>query len=185
MLLDETLQHASDIIQQGGIIAYPTEGVYGLGCDPFNQQAVQKILSLKQRSVAKGLLVIAADWQQVVALTTSVDSTLLQNALIRWSQQPVTFLFPHSDTAPAWITGDSDSIGLRLTLHPVAKRLCELAGPLVSTSANVSGHIAARTAAEVRFYFPVGIDVVIDAPIGDLNKPTPIIDVVTGQAVRE
>ena len=182
MQLELTL--AVDTIRQGGIIAYPTEGVFGLGCDPFNKAAVEKILMLKQRSMAKGLIVIAAAWSQIEFLTTVIPASRLKQILQVWAASPTTWVFPKSREVPKWVTGDFPSIALRVTQHPIAKQLCEMAGPLVSTSANIATQPNVKTAAEVANVFGSHVDYIIDAPIGDLQKSTPILNALDGHILR-
>ena len=184
-MADSTLEIATDVIKNGGIVAYPTEGVYGLGCDLFNKTAVDKILSLKQREVAKGLIIIAANWQQVQVLTRPIPPLRLEQVLQISQEKPVTWVFPASEQVPEWITGKFTSIALRVTQHPVAKALCELAGPLVSTSANISSHVSAKTAVEVATIFGKRVDFVINAAVGNLAKPTPILNALDGTILRD
>jgi len=183
MLTKQALAKATDIVARGGVIAYPTEGVYGLGCDPFNQLAVEKILTLKQRDVAQGLIIIAADWQQVQALTLTIPTFKLEE-ILQSRDQPVTWLFPASAVVPKWICGDFATVALRITKHPPARQLCEATGPLVSTSANIHRQASAKTAADVEQIFAEKIDLILDAPTGGLQKPTPIINVLDGTIIR-
>lgn len=180
-----TLTMAAEVIKKGGVIAYPTEGVYGLGCDPFNKAAVDQLLALKKREVTKGLIIIAANWQQVQHLTQPISPSRLTQVLQMAKEAAITWVFPASAQVPAWITGQFTSIALRITHHPVAKALCELAGPLVSTSANISRETSAKTAADVTATFGTNVDLVIDAPVGHLAKPTPILNAIDGQVLRD
>ncbi len=154
-------------LKNGGIIAYPTESVFGLGCDPFNESAVMKLLALKKRSMDKGLILIASEWDQVSTLTDHPMMTL---------ETPCTFLYPAIKKAPKWITGNSSKIALRLTQHPIVKKLCDAwGGALVSTSANISTQNPARTYQEIMDQFPTGIDLIVEGELGSLKNPTPII----------
>ena len=182
MNVTQQVVKAATIIGEGGVIAYPTEGVYGLGCDPFNKAAVEQILALKKRDVTKGLIVIGANWQQLQPLTTAISALQLEKIL--QSSQPTTWLLPASAMVPKWITGDSSQIAVRIIDHPIAKRLCELAGVLVSTSANVSTQASALSAVEVKAIFDNRLAMIIDAPVGNLHKPTPIIDVISNKIIR-
>ena len=140
-------------LKSGSIIAYPTEGVYGLGCDPFNELAVKKLLALKQRLVEKGLILISSDWSQVQHLTQPIAEKQLQAIFTTWPG-PVTWVFPASQLAPSWICGKHPTIALRITDHSIAKMLCQQFGkPIVSSSANPEGQPPARTIKEVQQYF--------------------------------
>jgi L-threonylcarbamoyladenylate synthase len=175
---------AVTILKQGGIIAYPTEGVYGLGCDPFNEQAVLRLLKLKRRSVDKGLILIASRWEQLENLVKPIAGKLLAKAKATWPG-PVTWVFPATNKVPVWIRGAHNSVAIRVTNHPVAYALCNaFGGPIVSTSANVEGHPVTRTSEEVHKQFPQGIDFIVSGRVGDLKSPTMIRDVLTGKVLR-
>jgi L-threonylcarbamoyladenylate synthase len=171
-------------LQQGEIIAYPTEAVYGLGCDPFNEAAVRQLLKLKHRPADKGLILIAHDWQQVAQLIAPLDDSRLRQVLSTWPG-PVTWAFPADGTVPAWIRGNHPSIALRITAHPIASALCKaFGGPIVSTSANLDAQAPAKDAATVQDYFGSGIAVIVQGPLGEILSPTPIFDAVTGAIIR-
>lgn len=171
-----------DILHQGGVIAYPTEAVFGLGCDPENEAAVMRLLQLKQRSIAKGLILIAATWEQVSPYAKPLPEEMLQSAL---SVSGVTWVFPAASHAPPWITGQYDSIALRVSAHPVVRELCQLFGkPLVSTSANREGLPPARSVQEVMVTLGDHLDAVVVGELGGRLKPTEIRDILTGQVLR-
>lgn len=178
------IRKAIEILKNKGVIAYPTEAVYGLGCDPFSKSAVEKILKLKKRDVSKGLILIAANWEQIKELTNPVPKEKLEQAFKTWPG-PVTWVFPASDKAPKWITGKHDSIALRITDHPVAKKLCEeFGGPIVSTSANLESHSPAKTEMAVKEYFPKDVVCFVLGEVGNLSRPTSVYDVLTGKIIR-
>lgn len=173
-------------LRAGDVAAYPTEAVMGLGCDPSNEAAVTRICVLKQRAVAQGVLLIAADFAQVAPYIdmTQVPQVALERVLASWPG-PFTWIFPRSAQVPAWISGRHSGIALRVTAHAGAAALCRaFGGALVSTSANPHGRPAARTASEVLSYFPEGIDVLVDGAVGGLAKPSEIRNALTGEIVR-
>ena len=180
-----SLNQAVLALKSGGIIAYPTEAVYGLGCDPFNEIAVKKLLTLKKRPITHGLILLAHSWSVLAKYTLPVAPQLLSKALETWPG-PNTWLFPaRLDLVPTWIRGEHQSVALRVTAHPLAKDLCEaFAGPIVSTSANLHGQPTTKTAAEVRLQFQSGIDYILEGETGNLTKPTPIYDVISGKMLR-
>ena len=179
-----SLERAIQVLQQGGVIAYPTEAVYGLGCDPFNESAVLHVLELKKRSVSKGLIIIAAHWEQLQSYIQPIDNEKMINILSSWST-PITWVFPAAKTVPSWIKGDHESVAVRITTHPIAHSLCEGFGrPIVSTSANLKDQTPAKSAAEVKSQFPSGIDCIIEGELGKLTKPTEIRDAITGKVLR-
>ncbi|MGH6629827.1 MAG: L-threonylcarbamoyladenylate synthase, partial [Burkholderiales bacterium] len=134
-----TVHQAADRLRQGKVIAYPTEAVYGLGCDPANETAVRLILKLKSRSEAAGLILIADRFEGLSPFIRPVDEKLLATALATWPGH-VTWLFPRADTVPDWLAGKHTTIAVRVTAHPVCRALCKtFGGAVVSTSANPSG----------------------------------------------
>ncbi|HFC91355.1 MAG TPA: hypothetical protein ENJ51_00935 [Leucothrix mucor] len=168
-------------LKQGGVIAYPTEAVFGLGCDPLNKTAVMRLLNLKQRSINKGLILIASDFSQVADFLLPLNNQ--QQNITQPSE--TTWIFPAKNNAPEWITGRFNSVAVRITKHPPIKQLCELLGAaLVSTSANVSGQPPARSSHEVIAQFDQLLDGVLDREVGKLLKPTEIRDSLTGKIIR-
>ncbi len=182
------LQHAVRILKTGGIIAYPTEAVFGLGCDPFCAKAVHRLLAIKQRPVSKGLILIASEWEHVASLIDPLTAEQREQLASTWPGF-ITWLLP-ARQAPVWLRGDHASLAVRITAHPVAAALCHaFGGPLVSTSANRTGRPPARTAYAVRrqlgHCIGHGIDKVINAPTGGALQPSPIRDLLTGHVVRK
>lgn len=177
------LKRATETCRAGGVIAYPTESVYGLGCDPLNYFAVNKILSLKQRPLEKGLILIAAHLEQLKPFT-QLDQSQIEKILTH-QQKPITWLVPKSDLTPYWISGSHQKVAIRITQHPVAKQLCEYIGhPIVSTSANKSNSPPARTSLKVRIYFGDLIDCVISGRTGLIKNPTEIRDIDSDSVIR-
>lgn len=178
------LAQARRCFEAGGIIAYPTEAVYGLGCDPLDPYAVQRLLRLKQRPLEKGLILIAADYSQLRPYISPLDSEVMAPVLASWPG-PHTWILPAAPGLPDWLSGGRDSIAVRVTRHPLTAQLCRYAGsPLVSTSANPSGHRPATTPLTVRRYFPQGIDLLLHGPLGGLSRPSQIHDARSGQTLR-
>ncbi len=176
------LNQALLAIQAGQVLAYPTEAVYGLGCDPFNQAAVERILTLKGRSQQQGLIVLIADWPQLFGLIGEFPVSRLAEIKETWPG-PVTWVFPKSDCVPAWVSGVHDTIAVRMTAHPIAQKLCQL-GPIVSTSANPHGQAPARSLTELERLFPKGLDGVVVGDVGIEQQPSAIYDAATNQRFR-
>jgi L-threonylcarbamoyladenylate synthase len=170
-------------LRRGGLIAYPTESCYGLGCDPRNPHALKRLIRLKGRSAAKGLLLIAHHFKQFkpfIRPLSAADQAKMQRS---WPG-PVTWVVPASPTCSPLLTGGRATIALRVTAHPVAAGLCrELGMALVSTSANKSGKQAAQTAAQCRRIFGSRVRV-IDGRIGQRRRPSTLIDLATGTTLR-
>ncbi|MEI8054714.1 MAG: Sua5/YciO/YrdC/YwlC family protein [bacterium] len=172
------INQAVKVLQEGGIIAYPTEGVFGLGCDPFNETAVLRLLKIKQRGVEKGLILIASNWNQVKDL---VKIDFKPN-----SKNPTTWVFPATKKVPCWVSGKFASVAIRVTLHPIAKKLCQkFDGPIISTSANVLGESPMKSAKQVSKQFSRIVDFIVSGRVGNLKKPTEIRDVVTKKLIRQ
>lgn len=178
------IRQAVYMLHVGGVAAYPTEAVWGLGCDPLNAEAVGHILEIKQRDWQKGLILVGAHFVQLLPYLDVPASRICERAFATWPG-PFTWVFPASRRCPAWITGGRATVAVRVTAHPEAVRLCnEFGGPLVSTSANRSGRDPARSAVAVRRQFGSGVHVVVPGPIGASRGPTPIRDIMTGQTYR-
>lgn len=169
----------------GGVIAYPTEAVWGLGCDPWDQKAVQRILELKQRPMAKGMILVASSIEQVGFLLEPLPDALRQKAIQYWPG-PVTCLLPDvNQQIPEWVRGKHRSIAVRVSDHPVVRALCESTGmPLVSTSCNPAGRRPARNIWQVHRYFGQQLDHIVPGTLGGYRKPSQIIDIVTGHQFR-
>lgn len=177
-------QQAWRALSNGDIIAYPTEAVYGLGCDPYNAAAVIELLQLKSRSIEKGLILIASAQSQLQPFMGKLGKTMQARLDASWPG-PTTWLVPASASTPVWLRGAHNSIAVRVTAHPVAASLCQAAGQaIVSTSANLSGKRPATTRLQVLSCFRGRIRLILSGEIGHASKPTEIRDVCTGQIIR-
>lgn len=170
-------------LRRGGLIAYPTESCYGLGCDPRNRRAVQRILTLKRRPQHKGLILIASACHQVaryiLPLTAAEQQRLKDDGALA-----ITCLMPTKPSCPRWLRGNHDTLAVRLTAHPYARQLCRSVGSaLVSTSANRSGMRPAKTYAECQRLF--GRQVwVLRGKVGARKKPSVIRAWADGRILR-
>ena len=177
------LQRAARQLRQGGVIAYPTEAVYGLGCDPLNRDAVDHLLRIKQRPVEKGLILIASGFEQLKPFVEVQPDEIRQRLDESWPG-PITWLLPARTATPRWLRGDHETLAVRVTAHPLAAALCTaFGGAIVSTSANTADHPPARTALQARIRCP-GVDLIVHGATGPLRRPTPIRDAVTGKVLR-
>jgi L-threonylcarbamoyladenylate synthase len=177
------LEEAAAAVADGGIIAYPTEGVFGLGCNPTLEHVVEQLLQLKVRAAEKGLILLAADRHQLDPYIDNVVPSIERKLSDSWPG-PVTWILPAATGTSDLLTGGRSTIAARVTAFSTAARLCKLCGhALISTSANRSGHSPCITAPEVMAEFEE-LDYVVDYPVGSLQGPTPIYDGATGKQLR-
>lgn len=178
------VRKAVRVIKRGGIVAYPTESVYGLGCDPQNGSAVYRLLWLKQRSVDKGLILIASSVQQLKPWLAEFGEEYIERALVTWPG-PTTWLMPASEQTPQWLRGTHKTIAVRVTSHPLASALCRhFKGPIVSTSANRTGESVIKQAKQIEQIFGDNVDYILEGETGNLERPTEIRDVMTNEIIR-
>jgi len=181
-----TLLTAVARLRAGGVIAYPTEAVWGLGCDPGHQMAVHALLTLKQRPVEKGMILVAADLHQLQgwARLEALPDERQREVLASWPGAN-TWILPAGPRAPKWVTGDHSGLAVRISAHPLVAALCRAwGGPLVSTSANLAGEPPARTRDELDPRLLSLLDGVVDGATGGLAQPTPIRDGLSGNVLR-
>lgn len=182
--LNPRIQFAAHQLKLGGVIAYPTEAVWGLGCNPFDESAVHELLALKERPVEKGLILIAASIKMFTPFIRHLDDLQRQRLKNTWPG-PVTWLVPANDLIPRWISGNFNSVALRVTDHPVAAGLCRaFGGPLVSTSCNPQGRSPATSIHQVRRYFGNQLDAITSGQVGQRTSPSEIRDLLTGEIIR-
>lgn len=175
---------ACRVLAQGGVVVYPTETVWGLGCDPFNEAAVRRLLEIKQRPWEKGLILIAAEPSQLAPYIVPVNKKRMKIIEQSWPG-PHTWVFEATDAVPAWIRGKHPSVAVRVTSHPTANALCAaLEKPIVSTSANPSGHKATQNVLQVRRWFNERIDLFVAGTAGPQRTPSEIRDARTGEVIR-
>jgi L-threonylcarbamoyladenylate synthase len=170
-------------LKRGGLIAYPTESCYGLGCDPDNRSAVLRLLKLKQRPQHKGLILIASSYRQVARYLQPL--TLAQQQQLKAAgAQAITYLMPVLHSAPRWLRGSHDTLAIRLTAHQQAAQLCRgVNSALVSTSANRSGQRPAKTYAQCRHLFGRKVWV-LTGRVGKRKRPSTIAIWADGKIVR-
>lgn len=176
------LSKAIATLKQGGIIAYPTEAIYGIGCDPFNEAAVLNLFEIKQRPMSKGLILIASEFSQIQDLIIPTEH--MAHILETWPG-PNTWVFPVTKQVPKWLLGEFNALAVRVTNHPIAKALCsEFAGPIVSTSANISNEPPVKTWHELSPKLLCGVDYIIKDAVGDLEQCSSIRDAQTLKQIR-
>ncbi len=185
-----SIKHAAKTVKKGGIIAYPTEAVFGLGCDPDNEIAINTLLHLKQRTADKGLILLASDYAQLLPY---VDDELLKKTLgkvkynsiiVRWPDA-VTLLLPAKNNISTLLTGIFDTIAVRITDHPDVVVLCqEMGKAIISTSANISNQPPAKTWQQAEKQFQHTVDFIIKGETSGLMKPSVIMNPLTQEIIR-
>ncbi|WP_444676777.1 L-threonylcarbamoyladenylate synthase [Halomonas sp. E19] len=180
----DSLDAAVAALRAGGVIAYPTEGVWGLGCDPDNDEAVARLLRLKERDPAKGLILVAATIEQFAPWLEGLPPELHAPLVASWPG-PNTWLVPDNGRTHALVRGAHDCVALRVGAHAGVAALCQAyGGPVVSTSANKASEPSAMSAAEVREIFGDELDAILAGELGGLDRPSTIRDLRTGQVLR-
>ncbi|MDR5900504.1 L-threonylcarbamoyladenylate synthase [Halomonas icarae] len=178
------IEQAAATLRQGGVIAYPTEAVWGLGCDPDNEEALARLLRLKRRDPAKGVILVAASIDQFDAWLEGLPAEQQAPLAASWPG-PNTWLVPHNGRSLPLVHGEHDRVALRVSAHPLVAALCEaFGGPIVSTSANVASEPPAMSADEVRTLFGTELDAVVEGELGGLARPSTIRDLVSGRVLR-
>lgn len=184
MHLVTSVEELAAIIREGGVIAYPTEAVWGLGCDPFNEAAVRRILTLKSRPESKGLILVSGAQEELSPWLNTLDSKAAQR-LISQNETPTSWVVPDIQITPSWVRGEHQSVAIRLSQHQPVQRLCAaFKGVIVSTSANPAGLEPAMSAEEVNAYFGDRIDAIFDASLGDASQPSQVRDILTDTLFR-
>jgi len=172
---------AADILLGGGLIAYPTEGVFGLGCMPDDDAALARLLALKQRDPGKGLILIASRKNQLDGWIAPDGSSIPEPDAAR----PTTWIAPAQSRVSPLVRGNHAGLAVRLTTHPVARAICDAVdSPIVSTSANISGQPVARNRFVLRRCFGASVDYIVPGDCGPGAGPSEIRDLTTGKVLR-
>ena len=184
MTSDFAIRYAIHCIRRGGIIAYPTETVYGLGCDPLDPSAVAAINALKGRDASKGLILLASRLEQLDRLIQVPDRN--DRAAITGEPRPTSWIVPARRNAPRWLTGRHHTLAVRITTHPLVMRMCDQLGhALVSTSANPSGKKPAINALQLHHYFDGLVDAMLISDHNCSGRPSTIRDLRSRQLLRK
>ena len=179
----DTLHAAAAVLRRGGVVAHASEGVWGLACDPFDAAAVARVVDLKGRAAAKGLILIAAEAQAFAAELDALSDAAAARVRASWPGA-VTWIVP-SERFPDWITGGRTSVAIRVPGHAQARALAAaFDGPMVSTSANRSGESPCRTADAVRQALGDDIDYLLPGTVGDHAGPSRIVYAISGETIR-
>ena len=179
-----SVRQATAALHCGGVIACPTEAVWGLSCDPFNEIAVARLLELKKRPLHKGLILVVAAMPQLDWLLQGLSVSQQARLELSWPG-PTTWLIPHHDRVPHWIHGDHDTVAVRVSAHSAVAALCRSwGGALVSSSANPAGAQPASHAFQVHRYFGDRLDYIVPGAPGGAHRPSTIKHLVSDEVVR-
>ena len=172
MNFDTDIEEAISVLQSGGIILYPTDTVWGIGCDATNENAVAKIYALKKRSDEKSMIVLLADENEIIKYVTQPDAKIFD--YIKGINKPTTFIYEGGiNLAKNMIQGDG-SIGIRITSNAFCKKLITRFGkPLVSTSANISGYPSPAIFEDVDYEIKNGVDYIVQHRQDDVTTASP------------
>ncbi len=176
------LQQAIIKLKSGGVIAYPTEGVWGLGCLWTDEEAIAEILRLKQRPLEKGMIILCSQLSDIKHHLLPLSPEHIQQ-IEQDYPHPVTWILPCKLTVPESVRGQHTSIAVRFSRHPQVQALCANVGPIISTSANPSGQAAAMSVLDVRHYFQDQLSYILPGELGGYSKPSEI-RTLDGQRVR-
>ena len=188
-MITTSVTEAAQCLKQGQVLAYPTEAVWGLGCDPYNEQAFLDILQIKQRPIEKGVILLAGQIAQVEPLLEHLDPHIRQQVIESWSdrspsERATTWLLPANEHIPTWIKGNHPKVAVRVTTHPICVALCNaFQGFIVSTSANPAGLSPARSLQDANQYFEQQVNY-LNGDLGLSQEPSRILDAETGAVVR-
>lgn len=171
------LNRVAEVIRQGGVIAYPTDTFYGLGCDPFNEAAIERLFAIKQREWDKPILLIISDPSFVVWLTSERNERFERLSQHFWPG-PLTLVLRASERLPSTLTGETGTIGIRLPDHALCRRIVNAAGGvLTGTSANLTGQPSAATAEGVQNQLGETLDLIVDGGPTPGGAPSTVLDV--------
>lgn len=188
-MITTSVAEAAECLRQGQVLAYPTEAVWGLGCDPMNEQAFSEILRLKQRPIEKGVILLAGQIAQVEPLLANLTAEMQQQVIASWTdrnptERATTWLLPADDQIPSWIKGHHSKVAVRVTSHPLCVALCNaFQGFIVSTSANPAGLSPARSLQQATQYFGSELHY-LNGDLGLSQEPSRILDAVSGEIIR-
>ena len=176
------LSQAADALLAGGVVAYPTEGVFGLGCMPDDDSALLRLLAIKRRPASKGLILIAAEPAMFEGWVSAEDLERLPEVDPR---RPITWIARPGPRVGPLLRGEHAGIAVRITTNPIAARLTRAVdSPITSTSANISGRPVARNAYILRRTFGSLVDFIVPGDCGPATAPSEIRSLESGHTLR-
>ena len=175
---------ASRILHHQGIIAYPTETVWGLGCDPFDRASLERIIAIKKRDADKGLILVAGSIEQFDFLIHDLPELQKEQLEASWPG-PFTYLVPHKNRVHPLVHGQFSTVAIRVSSHTMVQQLCaHFGGPIVSTSANYAGRPTVKTPVQAQRLLGHELDFILSGPVGLSPAPSRIVDLQSGRVIR-
>ena len=170
--MNEDLKKACDVLRKGGLILYPTDTIWGIGCDATNEEAVQRVYTLKQRADNKAMLLLLGNEARLESYVQEVPE--IAWSLIEVADRPLTLIYPGARNLAPNLIAEDGSVGIRITRGEFSRRLCEqFRRPVVSTSANISGQPAPHTFQEIAEEIKQGVDYIVQYRQDDLTAAQP------------
>lgn len=170
--MNDDIRKAVEALQKGGLILYPTDTIWGIGCDATNEEAVKKVYALKQRQDSKSALVLLDKDVKISSYVTKVPEMAWD--LIELSEKPLTIIYPNAKNLAKNLLAEDNSVGIRITKEEFSKRLCErFKKPIVSTSANISGQPSPKYFGEITEEVKNGVDYVVQFRQAETTNPAP------------
>lgn len=180
---DFAIRHAAHIVNNGGVIAYPTDTIYGLGCDPNNPKAIETINIIKQRPLNRQFILLASDIGQLkplIQISRQQEQTVTQNS------EPTSWIVKASERAPSWLVDSSGSLTIRISKHSDVQRLCQALGhAIISTSANISGKTPAKNSFMLHKYFHHKVDKILVSDKKPTGRASRIIRLCDNYVIRQ
>jgi len=179
------LEQQARAIARGAVFAYPTDTIWGLGCHPMIESAVDRLQQIKQRSYHKGLILLSAKTEYLSAYLSTETLAQLNQRISSANPHPTTWICPPSRRCPGYLLGRFNSIAVRISNHDPGYRLSHyLKSPLISTSANISGHPHARNSLQIHRHFQSRLDFIIDGFNSGSQQPSQIRELLDGKIIR-
>jgi L-threonylcarbamoyladenylate synthase len=183
--IEEEIKKTVKILQQGGVILYPTDTIWGLGCDATNEKAVTRVYEIKKRTDTKAMLILVDDTSKILNYVEEVPEMAWQ--LVELTTKPLTIIYPKAKNLPYNLVAEDESIGIRVTDEEFSKKLCAQFGkPIVSTSANISGKATPLNFSEISDEIKSAVDYIVKYRQKETFKPKPssIIKIEKGNVIQ-
>ena len=170
-LIDDEIKKACEVLSKGGVILYPTDTIWGIGCDATNDEAVKRVFEIKRRNDSKALIVLIDNAVKIDFYTDAAPE--ISKDLVEVANKPLTIVYPRGRNLSPLLLSDDGSVGIRVTAEEFSKNLCyKFRKAIVSTSANISGEVAPKNFKEISEYIIDSVDYVVDFRRNDVSQPS-------------